>query len=433
MSQVSLEKDGYQILGREVSNNVDCFSGIRYGQASRWEYTELVDLSNETDATKFGNVAFQIRALKPEDKSSFYYKEFRENEFYTYDEDCFFLNVWKPKECDNAPVIIYIHGGMFQGGCGHERHLDGKFLAERGIVFVTVQYRLGPFGFAVFPELKDYQGRVGNYGIYDQKVAYEWVKKYISLFGGDPNNITLMGQSAGAMSVQRLICDSFIRDDVSQVIMTSGLGISDVFASPITIEEAAEFWNHIKQVSDYTAEELKKISAEELLTLVSSKMREFPKALESVSPIIDGVIINYTNEELRSKKLYAEVPYLIGTTKDDIVASELFRMASDWVEQNNENAYQFFFARNLPGDASGAFHSSELWYTLGTLEKSWRPMISWDREISYFLMDSIVEFVRKGNLCHNDIWNLSENQIVVIDDNNIQKMTRDVVEKIIKQ
>ena len=137
-------------------------------------------------------------------KKIFYYNEFRKGEKYTYSEDCLFLNVFAPEKVEGKlPVIVYIHGGGFTGGCGHEKHFDVPVWPKKGVIGVTLNYRLGPLGFAVLPELKEEAGRTGNYGLYDQYTAIKWVKHNISAFGGDPDNITIMGQSAGAMSVQQ--------------------------------------------------------------------------------------------------------------------------------------------------------------------------------------------------------------------------------------
>ncbi len=141
-------------------------------------------------------------------EKAFYYNEFRKGEHYDYSEDCLLLNIWTPEDAepDSAlPVIFYIHGGGFTGGCGHEKHFDGPVWPTKGVVVVTINYRLGPMGFVCLPELAAESGHTGNYALYDQLTALQWVHDNIRAFGGDPANITLMGQSAGAMSVQQLV------------------------------------------------------------------------------------------------------------------------------------------------------------------------------------------------------------------------------------
>ena len=154
------------------------------------------------------------------------------------------MNIFTPesaKEGDKLPVLFYIHGGGFTGGCGHEKHFDGPVWPTKGVIGVTINYRLGPLGFACLPQLKEEAGFTGNYGLYDQMTAMKWVKDNIAAFGGDPENITIMGQSAGAMSVQQH-CLSPLTDGLFQkAVMSSGAGVSKMLsaASP---EKAYPFW-----------------------------------------------------------------------------------------------------------------------------------------------------------------------------------------------
>ena len=130
------------------------YKGIRYATAGRWEYpTQVTSWEGVYDATAYGNCSYQPRSFYDEElneKKYFYYNEFRKGETYTYSEDCLFLNVFTPedaKEGDNLPVLIYIHGGGFTGGCGHEKHFDGPVWPAKGVIGVTINYRLGPKGF----------------------------------------------------------------------------------------------------------------------------------------------------------------------------------------------------------------------------------------------------------------------------------------------
>ena len=154
---------------------VAAFKGIRYAMAGRWEYPKIVTGWNGIyDATAYGACSYQPRAFYDEEqnkKKYFYYNEFRKGETYSYSEDCLFLNVFTPenlKEDAKLPVLVYIHGGGFTGGCGHEKHFDGPVWPAKGIIGVTINYRLGPMGFVCLPELKQEAGFTGNYGLYDQ-------------------------------------------------------------------------------------------------------------------------------------------------------------------------------------------------------------------------------------------------------------------------
>ena len=140
---------------------VAAYKGIRYATAGRWEYPQQVTAwEGVYDATEYGACCWQPRSFYNEEhneKKYFYYNEFRKGEQYTYSEDCLFLNVFAPdtaKEGDKLPVIVYIHGGGFTGGCGHEKHFDGPVWPQKGVIAVTVNYRLGPLGFAALPQLE---------------------------------------------------------------------------------------------------------------------------------------------------------------------------------------------------------------------------------------------------------------------------------------
>ena len=208
------------------------YKGIRYATAGRWEYpTQVTSWEGTYDATQYGSCSYQPRAFYDEElneKKYFYYNEFRKDASYTYSEDCLFLNVFTPdtaREGDKLPVLIYIHGGGYTGGCGHEKHFDGPVWPAKGVIGVTLNYRLGLMGFVCLPQLEEEAGHTGNYGLYDQMTAIKWVKDNIASFGGDPDNITIMGQSAGGASVQ-LQCQSPLTDGLFQrAVMSSGCGM----------------------------------------------------------------------------------------------------------------------------------------------------------------------------------------------------------------
>ena len=206
------------VLGAKTDKGIIAYKGIRYATAGRFEYPKQVTAwEGMYDGRNYGACAYQPRAFYNEEempKKIFYYNEFRKGEKYEYSEDCLFLNIFTPEKIEKKlPVLIYIHGGGFTGGCGHEKHFDCPIWPKKGVIGVTLNYRLGPLGFAVLPKLQEEAGCTGNYGLYDQITAIAWVKNNIESFGGDPDNITIMGQSAGAMSVQQL-CFCFLKVNI---------------------------------------------------------------------------------------------------------------------------------------------------------------------------------------------------------------------------
>jgi len=141
-------------------------------------------------------------------------------------EDCLALNVWTgaASDAERRPVLVYIHGGAYTGGSGEVRVYDGEALAARGVIVVTFNYRLGVFGFFAHPGLTEQSGHgaSGNYGLMDQIAALAWVQRNVAAFGGDPDNVTLAGQSAGAGSVHLLSASPLARGLFRRAIAQSG-------------------------------------------------------------------------------------------------------------------------------------------------------------------------------------------------------------------
>lgn len=373
-----------------ASDGIISFKGIRYASAERWAYPVMTEKWDGVyDATAYGNCSYQPRAFYNEEENPgkiFYYNEFRKGETYTYDEDCLFLNIWTPEsasETSKLPVLVYIHGGGFTGGCGHEKHFDGPVWAKKGVVAVTINYRLGPMGFVCLPELQEEAGHTGNYGLFDQIAALKWVKKNISAFGGDGEKITVMGQSAGAMSVQHL-CQSELTDGLFRsAVMSSGVGMGSFMTS--TPQKTYTFWEEVmKNTGAKTLGEFRSISPE----LLFSEWKKAKGSMMNTSPVKDGILIK---EKAEPKK----IPYMIGSTSHDIAPAFLHPMTRKWGAK--KEAYVWHFERMLPGDDKGAWHSSDLWYWFGTLKNCWRPMEEKDYTLSNEMSSYLCNFVKYGN------------------------------------
>ena len=378
------------------------YKGIRYATAGRWEYPKLVTSWEGTyDASRYGNCSYQPRAFYNEEEipeKAFYYNEFRKGENYTYSEDCLFLNVFAPdtaKQGDALPVLVYIHGGGFTGGCGHEKHFDGPVWPEKGVIGVTLNYRLGPLGFACLPELKQEAGAVGNYGLYDQMTALQWVKQNIASFGGDPENITVMGQSAGAMSVQQH-CLSPMTDGLFQkAVMSSGGGVSKLMSAQLP-EKSYDFWHAVMDATGCkTLEEFRTLPAETLF----SAWQNLKKTMKggNCSPCLDGRFVVGAGADLLKAGKQKQIPYMAGSTSEDVMPPVIYQMAKEYCAAQPKASYAWFFDRRLPGDDNGAWHSSDLWYWFGTLENCWRPMTRKDFELSGQMVDYLINFCKYGD------------------------------------
>ena len=372
------------------------YKGIRYATAGRWEYPKQVtSWEGIYDATQYGSCSYQPRAFYNEEenlKKIFYYNEFRKGETYTYSEDCLFLNVFTPetaREGDKLPVLIYIHGGGFTGGCAHEKHFDGPVWPAKGIIGVTLNYRLGPMGFVCLQELAEEADHTGNYGLYDQMTAIQWVKDNIVAFGGDPENITIMGQSAGAASVQ-MLCQSPLTDGLFQkAVMSSGCGLGGMMSGKL--ESSCAFWQEVmKRCGCSNLSEFRALPVEKLFDVWQSAKQEIKGGAAAAFPVTDG---HFAVAGGKAKN----IPYMAGSTSHDMAPPILQSMARKWISDREKPSYTWFFDRMLPGDGNGAWHSADLWYWFGTLENCWRPMEDKDFALSDRMTDYLCNFVLTGD------------------------------------
>ena len=380
------------------------YKGIRYATAGRWEYPQQVKhWEGIYDATQYGHCAYQPRAFYNEEdmpEKAFYYNEFRKGETYTYSEDCLFLNVFTPeeaKEGDKLPVLVYIHGGGFNGGCGHEKHFDGPVWPAKGVIGVTLNYRLGPLGFACLPELKQEAGKTGNYGLYDQHTAIAWVKDNIASFGGDPENITIMGQSAGGMSVQQHCLSPKSQGLFHKAVMSSGGGVSKLMSAGGP-EKNYDFWHAVmERCGCADLESFRALDVETLYAQFQKAKKEVKGGAMAISPVLDGEMVVGTGVDILKAKQHMQIPYMAGSTSEDVMPPIIYQMAKDWCAAQEKPSYAWFFDRRLPGDDNGAWHSSDLWYWFGTLENCWRPMEQKDYDLSNQMVNYLTNFCKYGD------------------------------------
>ncbi len=385
-----IEKDGYTE-----------FRSIKYATANRWEYpTQITSWDGVYDATSYGACCFQRRAFEDDAKcNAFYHKEFRKGLKFTYSEDCLFLNIWAPEDKTDCPVLVYIHGGSFTGGSADEGHVSGEAYAKNGIIFVAMNYRLGPYGFCSHPDLKDKDGICGNYGLYDQYTALKWIKENIESFGGDKNNITLLGQSAGAMSVDIQLSNPLCKGWFSGAIMMSGTALQRGAAKPSTPEKSRKFWDLIIQKANCkNIEELRGVDEKTLYYAWLDAQKEMKTGMLYTLPVYDGKLLSKGSF---SMKTIPNIPYIIGVTSNDMVPAGLELLARKWAKatkkNGNDKCFVYNFVHNLPGDDLGAWHSSDLLYAFATLQNNWRPFEDLDFDLSNQLSASFGAFVKTQN------------------------------------
>lgn len=374
---------------------------------------------------------FPNRAFQGPQNKGFYGKEFYSDPEYMPDcsEDCLYLNIWTPasRSSENLPVAVWIHGGAFSAGYGSEIEFDGKVYAEKGIILVTINYRLGVLGFLAHPELSAASDLhvSGNYGILDQLAALRWIKENISSFGGNPDNITLFGQSAGGMSVQTICTSPLNKNLISKAVIQSAGGYKSVLISDYTLKDAEQYGKDLAlKAGCKTLRDLKQIPAGNLLRAAEEMMEETfrrirengetPKVTLPLSPVIDGYVLTEGCNQAIEDGSIADIPYMIGSNLDDMGKEmpgaenfpddgygPLYHAAKDFSFRLQDlgrcPAWCYSFQRKMPGDEAGAFHSAELWYVFGTYERSWRPFTEKDAVLSEKMVSFWSNFMKHSD------------------------------------
>jgi para-nitrobenzyl esterase len=237
-------------------------------------------------------------------------------------EDCLYLNIWtkragKPEA--NLPVMVWIHGGGLNQGYGHKGYSDGEGFANRNVVLVSLNYRLGALGFLAHPDLsaESPRGVSGNYGLFDQIAALHWVKRNIKAFGGDPNKVTIFGESAGGTSVSALCSSPLAKGLFAGAIMQSPwmFGYVNKLAEPniVRLKDAvgpvgsAEKIG-LKYADGQSIKDLRKLSGEDIVARSS---------YYKTRVTIDGWLLSDHPAEIFSRGEQADVPTMIGTTKNE--------------------------------------------------------------------------------------------------------------------
>ncbi len=246
------------------------------------------------------------------------------------DEDCLYLNIWSPAAhpSDRLPVMVWIHGGAFRSGSGSLRLYEGSNLARRGVVVVTINYRLGPLGFLAHPLLSDESPRraSGNYGLLDQLAALSWVNRNVKAFGGDPGNVTVFGESAGAMSILYLLTSPISTGLFHRAIVESGplpdWGLPTL--RMLSLEEAerkgVEF---VKRLgvdltdSDKPEESLERLRAIPAEDIIRASSDFDPLSVVGFGPIVDGHVLPQNPVQAFARGAQHRLPMIIGVNADE--------------------------------------------------------------------------------------------------------------------
>ena len=411
---------------------------------NRWRAPQpCADWEGERFCAEFAPIPMQANCAG-DPKKDIYAREWHVDPELAMSEDCLYLNIWAPADGrKNLPVYVWYYGGGLQVGNTWEMEFDGERIARRGIVVVTVAYRLNCFGFLCHPEItKEAPEAPANFGFLDQQFATRWVKRNIASFGGDPENITIGGQSAGGMSVCAQMTSPQNEGLFQHAIIESG-----TFAQPYrasmglrtrTLAEAEEQGRQFfAALGVNTLAEARALDAR----TVENKSLEWPWGCWSEA--VDGVYSIYPSGEWYLHEDRWQGPIMIGQTSSEFIAlpdakndEELFHVAARFGEDaddllchfthpateesiakegtihtigfairaasrmntQSQPLYAYNFDPEIPGwDNPGTFHSVDLWFFFETLAKCWRPFTGRHYDLARQMCDYWANFIRTGD------------------------------------
>jgi para-nitrobenzyl esterase len=390
-------------------------------------------------------------------------------------EDCLYLNVWtaakSPKE--KRPVIVWIYGGGFVSGSGSLPLYDGEAMAKKGIVFVTINYRLGIFGFFAHPDLSKESGHnaSGNYGLMDQIAALHWVQKNIAAFGGDPSNVSIAGQSAGSMSVNCLVASPLAKGLFRRAIAESG---AYLFSTPVRMT------TYLKQAEDQGMKVMETVHASSLADLRNMSAADLmAKTFGFRGPIVDGFVLPASIPDIFASGKQNQATLLTGWNGDEGTAlaslggglksaddfkkqvQQQYGAAADSIlkyypassdeqaansqldyfrditfgvqnyawckmatKSGKEPVYLYNFTRKVPASDPykkyGAFHTGEVAYAYDNLDFLHRPWEPIDHTLAQKMSDYWANFAKTGDpngpgLVHWAPFGSQTNQAMVFD------------------
>ena len=378
-----------QVKGQKLQNAF-LFRGLPYAETERFQSPVLIrHWEGVHDGTADETDCWQ-RSCFEDESGTFYGREFRAGRSFRYAESPMTLNVVSPSSEGRRPVLLFFHGGAFETGTvGELPYGTSTEYAKRGIVLVSAGYRLNAFGL--------YGG--SNFGLQDQLSAVDWVRDNIVAFGGDPEQITVMGQSAGAMSVMDMLCSGKLSGKIRHAVMISGAGIVPGFVSPLPREKTEAFWKKVDAAAGGDAGAADPETLWRAWRQVKSREKML-KGMRLMQPCLDGTVLREPQAKtVRSGRLQ-NIPLMVSVTSQDYMPYFIFEMALQLgrlcSRKGHAPVYGYFFDRELPGNSYRAFHASDLWYLFGNMDQSWRPFEERDYRLSAAMIDAVAAFCRTG-------------------------------------
>ncbi|MDE2596645.1 MAG: carboxylesterase family protein [Sphingomonadales bacterium] len=452
--------DGGLIDGKELAGGVNAWLGVPFAAPPlrdlRWRAPQPVQpWQGVLHADRFAPMCLQ--GARTRTMNHYFGNE-------AISEDCLYLNVWAPKDAGGKklPVVVWIYGGGFSVGSASMANYSGEGLAAQGVVRVNLAYRVGPLGFLAHPDLTaEGKGHSGNYGLMDQVAGLEWIQRNIAAFGGDPGNVTIMGQSAGSMSVSLLQMDPRAKGLFHRVVGESGSAHGEMMA-PVPLAKGEEQGAALQRALGASSiEAMRDMGGDRIMAAAAGVPRN--------AIVIDGEHITGTAQEVFAAHRQNDVPVLVGFNRDErfanlgpaktvaeyeaviraafpnsaaqvlkaypvksdadvsrplvdvmrdmSVGSQMFNWAKANTAYGTAPAYGYFFTRRHPYTAGitfadhdpatvGAYHTGEVPYFLRTLEslnlfrqtRDWQPV---DFQLRDTMSGMILSFARTGKPAAN--------------------------------
>lgn len=407
MIKITKIKNGYVRGSAAADPRIISFKGIPYAQPpigkNRWRAPQpCKDWEGVKECLEFSPIPMQ--SIPGLNKENIYTREWNVDSEIPMSEDCLYLNVWTPafSREDKLPVFFWIHGGALQWGNSAEMEFDGERLARRGIVVVTINYRLNVFGFLTHPDMmgENAAGEL-NIGNLDQQAALKWTRENIHAFGGDPDRITIGGQSAGGGSVLTQLNCQENKECIKGAVISSGIfGDSSHNEFSVTLKEAEEnSIGFLEFLGVSSVDEARKLPAE----YIRDKNDQYGKFWGTVT---DGKFQTDTWCHNIRKHSFPDVPILLGWTNNEFIrgtvnsietGSRMFCSIED-EEGYTSPKYVYEFGAEIPGeDDPGAFHSSDLWFFFETLAKCWRPFVGKHYDLARQMCNYWANFIKNGD------------------------------------
>ena len=432
---------------------ITVYKGIPYAAPpvgeNRWKAPKPAEnWTGLRNCFEFGPISMQRRpGLDPD---AFYSREWHVDSEVPMSEDCLYLNIWTPAKNtgEKLPVMVWIFGGGFQEGYSYEMEFDGERIASRGVILVSVGYRLNAFGFLAHPDLtKEDPKHPTNFGLLDQLCAFRWVQRNIRAFGGDPENLTIFGQSAGGDAVYAHLCSPQAKGAFQKAIVESNGAFTYQYPKTFLTRVRAELPDAEERGARFLREALGTESIEDARRLPAELIEQ--KQLEwglFAVPVVDG---KYLLRDMPQSVIHNElndVPFLIGNTTGEFMygpdgdspeevlawAEENFgsrgkeyfdivqreaadtgktlreaaslssfelgaQLAVETLARNDRSPWYYRFGPTIPGDDSGAYHSCDLWFEFETLIRCWRPFDGHHFDLARRMCSYWTNFAKTGN------------------------------------